>query len=103
MIKNGINIFNDMYNNLKLKTTNDVWFFYISNGDILDMYKNVDVILLKKNIHEQECNYNISKTSMDIEKNISKEIKLERVQELKSNFENLFMNPSILKYDKLFN
>ena len=41
-VKNGLNMFNEMYKSLKLKTKNNVWFIYLANGNV-DIYKNIFV------------------------------------------------------------
>jgi hypothetical protein len=65
IIKNGLLTFNKMFENLKLKNTNETWFFYISNGNIKDVYSNVFIILLNKNPREQRCFYVINKNNIE--------------------------------------
>ena len=48
---------------LKLKSTNETWFFYISSGDVKDIYRDVFVVLLNKNPREQKCFYVINKNN----------------------------------------
>jgi len=62
-IKSGLLTFNKMCQNLKLKSTNETWFFYISSGDVKDIYRDVFVVLLNKNPREQKCFYVINKNN----------------------------------------
>lgn len=62
-IKSGLLTFNRMCENLKLKSTNETWFFYISSGNVKDIYRDVFVVLLNKNPREQKCFYVINKNN----------------------------------------
>ena len=62
-IKSGLLTFNKMCENLKLKSTNETWFFYISSGNVKDIYRDVFVVLLNKNPREQKCFYVINKNN----------------------------------------
>lgn len=64
IIRSGLLTLNKMYDNLKLKSVNETWFFYICNGNIKDLYQNVFVVLLNKTPSEQSCFYIINKNSI---------------------------------------
>jgi hypothetical protein len=109
IIKRGLLAFNKMLLNLKLKTTisTKVWFLYVSHGNILKdntaLYKDVDVILLNNEIHTKESMYNINQIGnlIDVKNTLSKEAKLQKIQILKSNLEELFTKRSTIKYNNL--
>jgi len=65
IIKNGLLTFNEMFKNLKLKSTNETWFFYISSGNVKDIYSNVFIVLLNRNPKEQKCCYIINKDNIE--------------------------------------
>lgn len=65
IIRNGLIKFNEMFKNLKLKSSNETWFFYISSGNVKDIYSNVFVVLLNKNPKEQKCCYIINKDNIN--------------------------------------
>ena len=65
IIKNGLLTFNEMFKNLKLKSTNETWFFYISTGNVKDIYSNVFIVLLNRNPREQKCCYIINKDNIE--------------------------------------
>ena len=65
IIKNGLLTFNEMFKNLKLKSTNETWFFYISSGNVKDIYSNVFIVLLNRNPKEQKCCYIINKENIE--------------------------------------
>ena len=64
IIKSGLLTFNKMFETLKLKSTNETWFFYISSGNIKNIYRDVFVVLLNKNPREQKCFYVINKNKI---------------------------------------
>jgi len=65
IIKNGLLTFNEMFKNLKLKSTNETWFFYISTGNVKEIYSNVFIVLLNRNPREQKCCYIINKDNIE--------------------------------------
>lgn len=65
IIKGGLLTFNKMFKNLKLKSTNETWFFYISTGNIKEIYSDVFIILLNRNPKEQKCVYIINKDNIE--------------------------------------
>lgn len=66
VIKNGLITFHNMFKKLKLKTRFTVWFMYMSNGDIQNIYKNTCVILLNTQPNKKECFYNVSKNPFEL-------------------------------------
>jgi len=98
VIKNGLNKFNEMFNKLKLKTANEVWFFYITNGNIGDKYKNVSVILLNKCPMIKKANYVINKTQIDVNINYTKAEKLKGTKCLTNNLNHLFKSQKTIDY-----
>jgi len=103
VIKNGLYSFNKMFNDLKLKSKNETWFFYLSNGDIDNQlkYKNIDVILLNKDLSKKKCLYNINKINMNILKTFEKNDKLNKLKIFKNNLDTLLSSKQLLKYDKI--
>jgi hypothetical protein len=65
IIKNGLLTFNEMFKKLKLKSINETWFFYISSGNVKDIYSNVFIVLLNRNPKEQKCCYIINKENIE--------------------------------------
>jgi hypothetical protein len=99
VIKNGINVFNEMFEKLKLKGKNDVWFIYINNGNIKDIYKNIFVILLNNDPKEKRCRYVINKNSIDLPKVLDKYKKLEILKTFGKSLDQLMTNDkNVIKY-----
>ena len=99
IIQNGIDTFNEMFEKLKLKSSHDVWFFYISNGDIKHRYKDVSVVLLNKNPMDKKANYVINKTVIDVNLTYTKEQKLIGTKCLTTSLHHLFDNQDkIIEY-----
>jgi hypothetical protein len=100
IIKNGLDTFNDMYKNLKLKSPdrNKVWFFYISNGNIGEKYNNISIILLNKNPFIKKSNYVINKNIIDVNENYTKEDKLNGTRCLTSSLSHLFSTEKTIEY-----
>lgn len=102
-IKNGLLLFNDMYRKLKLKSSNETWFVYISNGDIKEIYKNISVILINKTPIKKECVYIINKRNLNISINMIKNEKLSILKEFSKTLQELLFSNKIksIKYDNL--
>jgi hypothetical protein len=99
IIENGIRYFKHSYNSLKLKGTNEVWCFYITNGHINTMNVNdVTLILLNKDLSKNECFYTINKNNIHIDKNMDKNIKLQIVSLFKMCIQQIVMTDKIIKY-----
>lgn len=101
VIKRGLIKFNSMVESLKLKNKNDVWLFYISNGNINTIYENVFVILLNKEPMFKKSHYVISKNIIDINTNLSKRQKLENLKIFNKNIEELLKSDKIITYTNL--
>lgn len=99
IIKNGIQTFNEMFEKLKLKRSCEVWFFYISNGNIKEKYKDVSLILLNKTPMYKKTNYVINTNIIDVDLKYEKEQKLNGIKCLTSNLHQLFNNQDkIIEY-----
>lgn len=99
IIKNGILMFNDMFFKLKLKVAYDVWFFYISNGNIGDKYKDVSLILLNKKPMIKKTNYVINKKKVDLNINYIKEEKLKNIKNFSNALDHLFNSNKVIEYN----
>lgn len=101
VVKSGLFTFNKMYNDLKLKTSNDTWFIYISNGDIKDDYKNIFLLLLNKNPSEKCSYYIINKNVINIKKDDTTSNKLTALKFFKKTIHELFHTDRSIKYTNL--
>jgi hypothetical protein len=101
VIKSGLYTFNKMYRDLKLKTQNDTWFIYLSNGDIKTEYKNVFVLLLNKNPKEKSSYYIVNKNSLDIKKDDENNNKLNGLKFFKKTIHELFNTDRTITYTNL--
>lgn len=101
IIKRGLMTFNEMVNNSKLKTTNEVWMFYISNGNINELYENVFVILLNKEPMFKKSYYVINKLAIKVEKDLTKEKKLIGLKLFNKNLQELMSSEKIITYTNL--
>lgn len=99
IIKNGLYTFNKMYNEFKLKSSNKIWFIYISNGNIKSAYKNVCIVLLNDNPKEKECFYVVNKTQLSFNENISRELRIEYLKRLNKYLQELFDTQQVIKYE----
>lgn len=101
VIKSGLYTFNKMFQDLKLKTPNDTWFIYLSNGDIKTEYKNVFVLLLNKNPKEKLSYYIVNKNKLDIKKVDINNNKLNVLKFLKKTIHELFNTDRTITYTNL--
>lgn len=101
IIKRGLTTFNNMVNSLKLKSTNDTWLFYISNGTINNLYKDVSVILLNKEPIFKKSHYLINKRIIDIKKESNKEIKMENIKVFNKDLQELLRSEKVITYTNL--
>lgn len=69
-VKNGVLIFDRMFESLKLKNSNETWFLYICNET------NNFIILLKKIPYEKKCYYVINKEPLYMYKSENTEMTL---------------------------
>jgi hypothetical protein len=100
IIKDGLDTFNDMFKNLKLKSSDKtkVWFFYISNGNIGEKYKDISLILLNTNPMIKKANYVINKNIIDVNTNYTKENKLNGTKCLTGSLTHLFNSNKTIEY-----
>lgn len=101
IIKRGLITFNNMVSSLKLKTTNDTWLFYISNGSINNLYKDVFVILLNKEPIFKKSHYLINKKTIDIKKDSNKENKMESIKIFNKDLQELLLSEKVITYTNL--
>jgi hypothetical protein len=101
VVKRGLLIFNKMFRRLKLKTTNDIWFIYLANGDIKDIHKNIFITLLNKNPCIKTCSYTINKNIVNIRSDQEKIIKLNNIQQVNETLKELFVTDKIITYTNL--
>jgi hypothetical protein len=99
VIKNGLYTFNKMYNEYKLKSSEKIWFIYISNGNIKTMYKNICVVLLNDNPVEKECFYVVNKKSLIFSEDMSRELKVDYIKRLNKYLQELFDTQQVIKYE----
>ena len=99
IIKNGLYTFNKMYNEYKLKSSEKIWFIYISNGNIKTMYKNVCVALLNDNPIEKECFYIVNKNQLEFNIDTTRELRLENLKRLNKYLQELFDTQQVIKYE----
>jgi len=101
VVKSGLCTFNKMYNDLKLKTSNETWFVYISNGDIKDDYKSIFLLLLNKNPSDKSSYYIINKNEINIKKHDTNTNKLTALKFLKKTIHELFNTNRSINYTNL--
>jgi hypothetical protein len=102
VIKRGLLTFNKMFKQLKLKGNNEIWFVYISRGDIKQIYKNAFVTLVNKNPSIKTCSYAINKSDITINKIDDKYTKLNVIKEINKTFIELFCSENNITYTNLF-
>jgi hypothetical protein len=103
VIKRGLLTFNKMFRQLKLKGNNEIWFIYISRGDIKEIYKNAFITLVNKNPSIKTCSYAINKSNIVINKTDDKYIKLNVIKEINKTFIELFSSENnTITYTNLF-
>ncbi len=100
ILKRGVSNFRKLWDNLKLKNTNDTWFMYLSNGNI-DGHKNVFLMLLNKNPGKFECNYCINKQHLDIITNMDKHTKLNNMNVLSNTLNKILSSNKLLQYNHI--
>lgn len=101
VIKRGLITFNKMTKELKLKTTNETWFIYISSGNINKIYENVFVILLNKTPMVKSCYYIINKSKIDVKEQDDKIYKLENLKLFNKSLQELFVTDKVITYTNL--
>ena len=101
VVKRGLLIFNKMFRRLKLKGTNDIWFVYLSNGDIKNIHQDVFVTLINKNPCIKTCSYVINKSSVNIKRDHDKIVKLERIRDVNETLKELLVTEKTITYTNL--
>jgi hypothetical protein len=101
VIQRGMYCFNKLYEILKLKTRNNVWFIYISSGNVKMFDSDVTLLLLNKNPGIRQCFYTINKKPIKIYKTQDKNVKLSNLQVVKRSLEQLFTTTKTIKYQPL--
>lgn len=101
VINDGLYVFTEMYKKLKLKEKTEVWFMYISCGQIRSIVNDVTVILLNKNPRNHICHYTIHKKPLSILKGMTKEEKLSNMKLVTTSLDELFTNDRVIKYENV--
>lgn len=101
IIKTGLHTFNHMYETLKLKTSNTVWFVFLANGNVLNVYNNVSVALVNQDVQRKECMYSIVNKEIRFDAGHDKSQKMEHVKLLNKSLSQLFKNKRLIRYDKV--
>lgn len=100
-IQRGLQTFTTMYDKLKLKSTCETWFVYITSNKIRAIPKQVGVILLNTDINNSKCFYSINKNNaFVIDKHDTRTIKLEKVRELTKSLDDLMTLRNKINYSK---
>uniref|UniRef100_A0A6C0H870 Uncharacterized protein n=1 Tax=viral metagenome TaxID=1070528 RepID=A0A6C0H870_9ZZZZ len=97
-IKRGINTLNNAMKQLKLKTRNSVWIVYITNGDILNVRKDIGLVLINKFPMEMECSYSINTHPFNIFTTIDRTQRLENLKVFTKTFEQACLTTKTIKY-----
>lgn len=101
IVKKGLSIFVKLYEQLKLKTTNETWFIMMGNGNIRNLYRDVSVLLLNKNPTLKECCYVISRNQLSITRDMSKAEKLENIKRFTKDIGQLINSQKVIKYNNV--
>lgn len=99
IIQRGMYSFCKMYETLKLKTKDKVWFLYIASG-YLKMIPDSDVtlLLLNKDPIVRECFYTLHKKAIEVFPNQAKSTKIKNLQVIKRSLDELFSTKKTIKY-----
>jgi hypothetical protein len=97
VIKKGLNTLSHMFEHLKLKTKNDVWFLYVSNGNLQNIRENVGLILLQKLPRGTECFYSINKQSFKILQTMTKPQRLTNLRIFTKSLEEVCTTDKVIK------
>lgn len=99
-IQRGIQVFNNMFNDLKLKHSHETWFLYITSGRLhnINMNKDVGIMLLYKSTNEHRCYYVINKHhTFDIKVNDDKSTKLQTFKHVSNSLEELLRTNNTIR------
>ncbi|NBP01265.1 MAG: hypothetical protein EBU90_14210 [Proteobacteria bacterium] len=97
-IKRGITTLNNAMKQLKLKTRNSVWIVYITNGDILNVRKDIGLVLINKCPMDRECSYSINTHPFNILTTMDRTQRLEHLKVFTKTFEQACMTTKTIKY-----
>lgn len=101
VIKRGLLIFNKIFKKLKVYTSNDIWFVYISNGNITDGNENVFITLINKNPWIKTCSYSIYKKSIFVNKYDGNGEKLSKLHYVNETLKRLLFSNKTITYTNL--
>lgn len=101
VIKRGLVIFNRMFRRLKLKSSNSIWFIYLSNGNIKEIHKDVFLVLVNQNPCLKTCSYVISKHELRISKNEDKTSKLSKIKNISNAIKHCFTTDKTITYTNM--
>lgn len=102
VVKRGLLVFNKMFKQLKLKGHNEIWFIYISKGNVKELYENVFVTLVNKNPCVKTCLYAINKNHITVGKADDKLVKLDNIKQINGTLSELFSSENTITYTNLF-
>ncbi len=98
VVEHGLLCMREMFTNLKLKTSNDVWLIYLSTGNVRGFKEDVTLFLLNKQPGNRECYYSINKNCLSIPTIDNKDSKLQKLKILTKSFDQLFSTSKTIKY-----
>lgn len=99
VIQRGMYCFGMMFETLKLKTKDNVWFLYIGSGGLKMMAgSEVTLLLLNKSPSVRECFYTLNKKGVTVYKDQPEHVKLENIQVIKRSLDELFTTKKTIKY-----
>jgi hypothetical protein len=101
IIERGLMTFIKMYERLKLKSKNESWFIYVSNGYIKTVQHNVSLVLLNKQPSKCECLYNINKSPINVQSSMLKQEKLQGLKTFTKGLTNILQSKQTIKYDNV--
>lgn len=102
VIKRGLSKFVRMYDTLKLKTRDEVWFIYIGNGNVRNIHTDVSLILLNKHPSVKESSYVINRNPLRVLTNMSKDQKMDQIKNFTKSLRELTsMHVRTIKYNNI--
>lgn len=100
VLERGLFSLCQMYNQLKLKTKDEVWFIYMSVGNLKNLQDNVTLLLVNKSPSERECLYSIHKRMLDVKKTSDKTSKLCELKILTKSLSEVLSTTKKIRYRK---
>ena len=102
VIQKGIYSLCKMFETLKLKTKDNVWFLYVASGYLKAMSDtDVTLLLLNKDPSVRECFYTLNKKAITVFHEQQRNKKLESIQVIKRSLEELCKTKKTIKYKSL--